>query len=267
MTTVPITSLRTHRLLVHLPALPTDSTEYRNLAADVAARGIDQPLIVCRTEDGAEDEGSYYVLDGRHRHAAALDAGLATVPVIIRDEADAEGIVLGALVQRRHYTKSALVYAVWPWFAPRTHRKGGDRRSKKSNPNDSGLIPMGEIADRLGVSEDLVTFAKQAHELFAERPDLRAKFEPAILAGELALNRLPGAVAGRDSTIGRERATPEPQQLLFQGFDLLKTRFGRWEKIAESERTALSAEWVRTVYDLPEDVQRRTYESLAAKFQ
>jgi ParB family chromosome partitioning protein len=51
------------------------------LAASIAEQGILQPLVVCRA---AEGEGSYVLVAGERRLRAARQAGLATVPCVVR---------------------------------------------------------------------------------------------------------------------------------------------------------------------------------------
>ena len=75
------------------------------LVADVAAHGIHEPLKVVDAGDG-----TWLVADGRHRLAAAQQAGLATVPCIAVAEADVPNIIESAVATRRHMTKSAIAY-------------------------------------------------------------------------------------------------------------------------------------------------------------
>jgi ParB family chromosome partitioning protein len=72
------------------------------LAASVAEHGVLQPLLV--SEDG---EGRYVLIAGERRWRAARQAGLATVPAVIRERLDQRGELELALVeniQRRDLT-------------------------------------------------------------------------------------------------------------------------------------------------------------------
>lgn len=66
----PITSLKLHAQAQLIPPMRAD--EWRDFYQDVVFRGIKVPL---------EIMGDGTILDGRHRYKAALEAGLADVPV------------------------------------------------------------------------------------------------------------------------------------------------------------------------------------------
>ncbi|GAA0402684.1 hypothetical protein GCM10009530_63310 [Microbispora corallina] len=71
------------------------------LTASIRAHGLLQPLTV---RPHPKVAGAYELLAGHRRHAAALDAGLDTVPVVIRpevDDATAIEVMLVENVQRR----------------------------------------------------------------------------------------------------------------------------------------------------------------------
>jgi ParB/RepB/Spo0J family partition protein len=63
------------------PRQHVDSEKLHELTADVAARGVLEPLIVRPLE-----EGVYQVVAGERRYRAAIGAGLSSVPVIVRDD-------------------------------------------------------------------------------------------------------------------------------------------------------------------------------------
>src|SRR5436190_13628468 len=70
------------------PAQPRsrfDARSIERLAASMADAGVVQPLIVRPLRDGR-----YELIAGERRWRAAREAGLATVPAVVRDEAEAE---------------------------------------------------------------------------------------------------------------------------------------------------------------------------------
>jgi ParB family transcriptional regulator, chromosome partitioning protein len=69
------------------PRTSVDPASISSLAASIADAGIVQPLIVRPLPDGR-----YELIAGERRWRAAKEAGLATVPVIVRDEAEAQGL-------------------------------------------------------------------------------------------------------------------------------------------------------------------------------
>jgi ParB family chromosome partitioning protein len=69
-----------------------DDAKIDELAASIRNQGIIQPLVVRRKEDG------YELIAGERRWRAAMRAGLADVPVVIREASDHEALQL-ALVE------------------------------------------------------------------------------------------------------------------------------------------------------------------------
>lgn len=61
----------------------TDHDRVRLLTLDVGRSGVHRALVVCRQHQ--------VFLDGRHRLAAALRAGVSSVPVVDRCYCDSEG--------------------------------------------------------------------------------------------------------------------------------------------------------------------------------
>jgi ParB family chromosome partitioning protein len=64
-----------------------DQAALEELAESIAEHGIIQPIIAARAAEGGED-GTCIIIAGERRTRAARLAGLATVPVIIRDYTD-----------------------------------------------------------------------------------------------------------------------------------------------------------------------------------
>src|SRR5579884_2996775 len=80
---------------------------FRALVEDIRERGIDQPIII-----DSEDQ----IVDGRERWEAAKLLQLETIECIVCDQGEVMGIIVGNLVHRKHYTKGALAYVVFPLF-------------------------------------------------------------------------------------------------------------------------------------------------------
>lgn len=75
------------------PRTNFEPEKLRELSESIREHGIIQPLIVSR-----DDEGGYFLIAGERRLQAARLAGLETVPVVVRQAADAELLEL-ALVE------------------------------------------------------------------------------------------------------------------------------------------------------------------------
>lgn len=73
------------------PRISRNSTKYRNLSADIAARGIDQPILV-RPIHG-EADFDFEIVAGNTRHAITLELDLELIPARIRSMTDMEARV------------------------------------------------------------------------------------------------------------------------------------------------------------------------------
>jgi ParB family transcriptional regulator, chromosome partitioning protein len=91
---IPIDALTPNR---YQPRTTWDPSELEDLAASIRANGVIQPILVRRVENRFE------VIAGERRLRAAKQAGLETVPVIIRHATDEQMLEL-ALVENIHRT-------------------------------------------------------------------------------------------------------------------------------------------------------------------
>ena len=121
-----------------------------------------------------------------------------------------------------------------------------------------------DLCVRAGFSRDLYFQAKSLHQEFEKRPDLREEYEPRILTGEIGLGACIAGLAGKEATHGGNRNDRPPEQLVFDTFTDLRTRFSRWEKIEPSQRKAICHEAADTVLSLPNEVQESILKALRA---
>jgi len=93
------------------PRKTLDESELRGLAESIKEKGVLQPLVVRRSD---EEEGMYEIIAGERRYRAALLAGLASVPVVIKDVSPEEVLELALIenIQRMDLTpiEEALAY-------------------------------------------------------------------------------------------------------------------------------------------------------------
>ena len=82
-----------------------DEDELHELAADIKATGLQQPLVV------AEIDGQMMLIDGRTRRMACLAAGIVPDYVLL-DGQDPVTYILSANVHRRHMSKGQRAMAV-----------------------------------------------------------------------------------------------------------------------------------------------------------
>lgn len=73
-----------------------DPAELAELAESIRQFGVLQPLLVT-TEEGEGDAPRYRIIAGERRWRAALQAGLATVPVIVREASSREALEIALI--------------------------------------------------------------------------------------------------------------------------------------------------------------------------
>lgn len=73
------------------PRISRNSTKYRNLSSDIAARGIDQPILVRPIQGEADFD--FEIVAGNTRHAITLELNLELIPARIRSMTDMEARV------------------------------------------------------------------------------------------------------------------------------------------------------------------------------
>jgi ParB family chromosome partitioning protein len=89
LTEIPVDQVRVNP---NQPRKSFDSNSLDDLTASIRSTGVIQPVIVRR------DAGGYQLIAGERRWRAARQAGLGTIPAIVREATDAESLEL-ALVE------------------------------------------------------------------------------------------------------------------------------------------------------------------------
>ena len=89
--TLPLDRLKPNRLQ---PRTGFDEERLLELAASIRLHGVVQPLVVA-----AQSDGDYTIVAGERRWRAARHAGLAEVPVVLREVTDDRGMLETALVE------------------------------------------------------------------------------------------------------------------------------------------------------------------------
>lgn len=140
--------------------------EVDDLAASVAQHGILQPLLV----RPGDDDGSFVLVDGHRRLAAAAQAGLDRIPVLVRDDLDGQALV------------AALVTAL-----KRENLDPVEEAQAYGRLVDGGLTRKG-VAEAVGVAQRTVTTRLQILQV----PE---SLNAAIATGEIALSSVPALVA------------------------------------------------------------------------
>jgi len=149
-----------------------DEAKIAELAASIRRQGVIQPLVVRR--DGA---GDYELIAGERRLRAAKQAGLAEVPVVIRDAADDASLELALIENLQREDLNPIEEA-------EAYRKLSD---------DFGLSQE-QIAEKMGKSRPAVANA------------LRLLGLPKQVRDEVAAGRLPAGQARALLGLGSEAA-------------------------------------------------------------
>uniref|UniRef100_A0A7C2E303 ParB-like N-terminal domain-containing protein n=1 Tax=Ammonifex degensii TaxID=42838 RepID=A0A7C2E303_9THEO len=141
---------------------------WREMVEDIQQNGIINPLIV--TPD-------YVVLAGHLRFEAAKEAGLARVPVIIRDldpESDeAVSLLIRDNLLRRLLSDVQVARLIRKLKEIHNVKRGGDRRSEEAKSNGK-ICRLKEVGDIVGLPERTVRHLDKLNNLI---PNLQALLE------------------------------------------------------------------------------------------
>ena len=90
---------------IALRTVQTDSESFLELVESIKVRGILQTISVRIRQDPDTQEEYYELIDGLHRHTAAIEAGLKTIKVNILDLEDAE-VQIAQIIANVHNIKT-----------------------------------------------------------------------------------------------------------------------------------------------------------------
>jgi len=236
--------LRSHPATRHLHTLHEESAPFIALLHSIQTGGFDPDKPVTITESGG-------VLDGRHRWRAARKLGLSAIPCVVRPESDAATVILNSIIARKHFTKSAIAFEVYPLFK-QAHEEATARHldflKKGKNPNVSpsgtpcrtGTKRVEDLAESFGISETLFKQAARVHKLFVDDPEYASAMLPRIfsepLGGEheearpVGLGAVIAGWEGRDKTKDKKPVVGGQLELFSES---LTKSFQRWAKIED----------------------------------
>lgn len=253
-------SLRLHPLLKEMPA-PAAPELIESMEADIEERGIDLPIIV--------DEKNR-VMDGRIRWQIAVRTAMPEIVVIRRSSDEVATTIVQSLLQRRHYSKSALAYLAYPFFEKMVEesrqrglavlRSGGKRSAQNALRGNTAE----EIARRADVSRRLFFQAAEVHKLFGKHANAKTLLEPQILAGDLCLGYAINGVAGLVSTQGKPRGADDQLELFKRGIQSLRTRWTKWNQLEPKMQTFVANEFAAAITEAPAEIQDRILSAIRA---
>lgn len=259
-------SLTIHPLVEHLPVRLPDSPEGRALRALIAENGVTDPIKISKGR----------IVDGREvwLHAKAL--GLDTVPCLEVPAGDVATIVLGSILGRKHYSKSALAYLAFPLIDPvlaeakkrkLANLKAGKISAERTLSGLSSATSAEELADQLALSRTFLFSARNIHGHFAKNEALKEHFESQILSGEMGLGAVLQGIAGWLAT--KHQSRPEREQLVFWAGKIKAftdpRKFAGWAEADTETRTWVREHLARGIRDAwPADLRAALIEELMA---
>ena len=169
---------------LHHPMLSTENAEWTALVADIQKHGI-------RTALEITPEGE--ILDGRHRHAVALEIGLPKVPCLVRTVEDPADAVICALMARRHYDQAARAWLLLPAF----------RKAQETGKRVRSNLPTVKKANVLLKSENSHFSGPTSATLCARHGISRDFFDLAVEV-DILLDQLPEGTLITDSESGKK---------------------------------------------------------------
>ena len=219
------------------PGRVADSPELRGLVESVKAWGVLQPLIVGAAPVGSGCE--YLVLDGHRRYAAARAAGVATVPVVVREDLTAEDAAVRLLTDLHKQVLTPLEQAA-------AFARLVDAGMTQTQVAQRLGVAQGTVSKRLALlrlspaAQDAVAAGRlpvsDAPLLVADDPELAAAIDQelahgsASLTGQHVRNRAAAAVARARATAAA-RAEAERR-----GADFVADPYERWGPYAWKRR-------------------------------
>lgn len=267
----PVTDLRIHPAARDLHLLSEEHPAFVALVDNMLDVGFNPAHPITITNDGR-------ILDGRHRWRAAKRAGLAAVPCIIRDESEAATIIIGSIVARKHYTKSALAFEVYPLMQA-AHEEAIHRATEriKHGPKSTPVSARTrDLNTSLGISKNMLAMAKQVHDIFRQDPEYAAEMLPRLYqepsGGEAQESTRPvglGAIiaghAGKQRTDSVSRDHWEQQMDLFgETWSTLKRATKYWTKLDPRRQEAVVGQFRTVAAAMPQDLRSALIETLTS---
>lgn len=214
--------------------------EWAAFVRDVKARGVVEPVTVM-----PKPGGGWWVVDGRNRTCAAIEAELPTVPIRVTKEAP-QVVILGSLAARRHVSKELLAFVALDCY-PALIGEGKKGRPENRNDcgltdenrNDCGFSTLAELAESVGVSLRTMETAARVQRMFRASAKARKKWEWRLYAGTSFQGILAGDAV--DKTPGNGGATDGASVAVRKYFQSFAGRVSKsWEALAKEGAEAVA---------------------------
>ncbi len=192
------------------PRQAFDEEAMEELAHSIREVGLLQPIVVRRIAGVGEDEDRYELVMGERRWRACQQAGLATIPAIIRDTDDTE-MLRDALLENLHRAElnpleEASAYAQLLDDFGCTHEELAQRigRSRPQISNTIRLLRLGPAVQRK-VAAGVLSAGHARSLLAVEDPELQDRLAQRVIAEGISVRGLEEIVAMGDIGAGGVR--------------------------------------------------------------
>jgi len=227
--------LMEHSVLENIPRLTSD--QLSALAESIASKGLMDPLAVV---PNPQHEGTYLILDGRHRFEVLRKAG-NPIPCVVHAEKDPLDFAIEKSVQGRQLTKSGIVLILFlnhpdlnnPAARKARSKAGGNPVNKFTGSvekgREKGQSSFASLAEKYRVPREYFSALAEIREQCDEEKWSFVKM--AILEGETCIPRIPSMLAGSQHTKGKKRIDPVYGRLAPRAATTIANTFINWGKI------------------------------------
>jgi len=240
--------LRLHKLQKkYIPEPDKEGAEWPSFVDALSAAGPEgiPPIVITPAGD---------IMEGGRRWRGAKQLGWREIQVTVRPDEDAAAMIVESLLGQRNLLRGAKVYialSLLPEFVKSAEdrrllhlRNGVKTLEKPLSTQLSKPESLRGMAEKLGVSHELVSQAIWLLDVFAKRPDLRDEFEPKILDSTKPMG-IGSVVAGvgfllkqKDDHRGSKNIDAERQMQLFNGIlESTVSRWGYWQDFDASMKS------------------------------
>ncbi len=192
------------------PRQAFDEEAMTELVHSIREVGLLQPIVVRRTGGGVGGEDRYELVMGERRWRACQQAGLVTIPAIIRDTDDTE-MLRDALLENLHRAElnpleEASAYAQLLDDFGCTHEELAQRigRSRPQISNTIRLLRLGPAVQRK-VAAGVLSAGHARSLLAVEDPELQERLAQRVIAEGISVRGLEEIVAMGDTGAGVRR--------------------------------------------------------------
>lgn len=254
--------IRAHVCIKHIPQWPDNSPRMEAKRREMKRSRFCPPILMTAKHEIVDP-------DSRESWRAAKMLQLDRVPIHIVPDDQASTVFVSVIGQRRHISKSAIAYLVFPALKSALEEaQHAARENLKKGPNSPSDINIGretpqtidQIAEGIGISGSLLKEARRVHEIFAKDAAFKAQMEPRILVepigGEHEQNRpvgLGAVIAGHAGKANEDKSRNDRGQLELFG-QAVKTFCIRAPQIAD-EAAARKVVRAQLEHLSPEDLE------------